>query len=276
MRTNPAIITAKPSLPSAIHPDDTDILAGRLLRPGSEHSTLSRFGDDVWDLSPAMFRANARPATFRVDFGAIADPPLRRLAKEYMLARLQARLRSYRGPCGPSTAKGTLLFLRHFGEFLHDRIGSVELARVDQQVLDAYLAHLGADGARSSQQIRLYVDVPIDLHHFGPWVTGGGIPFLPWGGRTASNVSGRSRTSAENTTPRIPEPVIGALLHWAMRYVDVFSPDILAAREELDRLEARAAQIIAEDARQTRHERFRYRPPAVSPTLRKAMRIISD
>ena len=176
-----------------------------------------------------------------------------------MLARLQAPLRNYRGPCGPSTAKGTLLFLRHFGEFLHDRIGSVELRRVDQQVLDAYLAHLGADGARSSQQIRLYVDVPIDIHHFGPWVTGGGIPFLPWGGRTASNVSGRSRTSAENTTPRIPEPVIGALLHWSMRYVDVFAPDILAAREELDRLEARAAQIIAEDARQTRHERFRYR-----------------
>ena len=60
---------------------------------------LTRFGDDVWDLSPAMFRANARPAAFRVDFGAIADPALRRLAKEFMLARLQAPLRSYRGPC---------------------------------------------------------------------------------------------------------------------------------------------------------------------------------
>lgn len=143
MSANPAITTARPSLPSAIHADDVDILAGRPLRPGSEHSMLSRFGEDVWDLSPAMFRANARPAAFRVDFGAIADPALRRLAKEYMLARLQAPLRSYRGPCGPSTAKGTLLFLRHFGEFLHDRIGSVELARVDQQVLDAYLAHLG-------------------------------------------------------------------------------------------------------------------------------------
>ena len=216
MRTNPAITTARRSLPSAIHADDTDILAGRPLRPGLEHSTLSRFGDDVWDLSPAMFRANARPATFRVDFGAIADPAFRRLAKEYMLARLQAPLRSYRGSCGPSTAKGTLLFVRHFGEFLLDRTGSVALDRVDQRMLDAYLAHLGADGARSSQQIRLYVDVPIDLHHFGPWVTGGGIPFLPWGGRTASNVSGRSRTSAENATPRIPEPVIGALLHWSM------------------------------------------------------------
>ncbi|KMK63853.1 hypothetical protein [Puniceibacterium sp. IMCC21224] len=142
MRANPDCTTARPSLPSAIHPDDTDILAGRPLRPGSERSMLSRFGDDVWDLSPAMFRANARPAAFRVDFapsktrastarqGVYACPP----------SGASAQLP---GPCGPSTAKGTLLFLRHFGEFLHDRIGSVELARVDQQVLDAYLAHLG-------------------------------------------------------------------------------------------------------------------------------------
>ncbi|MFY8195833.1 MAG: hypothetical protein ACOVKV_12185, partial [Novosphingobium sp.] len=114
-----------------------------------------------------------------MDFGAIEDPALRRLAKEYMLARLQAPLRSYRGPCGPSTAKGTLLFVHHFGEFLVDRTGCVDLERVDQRVLDAYLAHLRADPARSSQQVRLYIDVPIDLHHFGPWVTGGGISFLP-------------------------------------------------------------------------------------------------
>jgi hypothetical protein len=259
MRAKPVITTARPSLPSAIHADDADILAGRPLRSGTEQSMLSRFGDDVWDLSPAIFRANARPVTFRLNFGTTEDPALRRLAKEYVLARLLAPLRSYRAPCSPSTAIGTLLFLRHFGEFLRDRTGSVDMGRVDQRLLDAYLAHVQADPSRSSQQVRLYIDVPIDLHHFGPWVTGGGIPFLPWGGRTASNVSGRSRTSSENSTPRIPEPVIGALLHWSMRYVDVFAPDILAAREELDRLEARSAQIVAEDARQDRHERYRYR-----------------
>jgi hypothetical protein len=44
-----------------------------------------------------------------------------------------------------------------------------------------------------------------------------------------------------------------------MRYVDVYAPDILAAREELDRLQAHFAQILEEDARQDRHERYRYR-----------------
>ena len=259
MRAKPAITTARPSLPSAIHPDDANILVGRPLRPGTDRSTLPRFGDDLWDLGPAMFRTNARPSYFRLNFGTFEDPALRRLAKEYVLARLSAPLRSYRAPCSPSTAIGTLSFVRHFGEFLRERTGSVELGRIDPRLLDAYLADVRADPSRSSQQVRLYIDVPIDLHHFGPWVTGGGIPFLPWGGRTASNVSGRSRTSAENSTPRIPEPVIGALLHWSMRYVDVFAPDILAAREELDRLQAHFAQILAEDARQDRHERYRYR-----------------
>ena len=63
MRAKPVITTARPSLPSAIHADDADILAGRPLRSGTEQSMLSRFGDDVWDLSPAIFRANARPVT---------------------------------------------------------------------------------------------------------------------------------------------------------------------------------------------------------------------
>ena len=149
--------------------------------------------------------------------------------------------------------------LRNFGEFLRDRTGSFDLECVDQQLFNVYLAHVRADPSRSSQQVRFYIDVPIDFHHFGPWVTGGCIPFSPWGGRTASNVSGCSRTSAENTTPRILEPVIGTLLHWSMRYVDVYAPDILFAREELDGLEARSAQVFAEDVRQEHFERYRDR-----------------
>ena len=44
-----------------------------------------------------------------------------------------------------------------------------------------------------------------------------------------------------NRTPRIPEPVIGALLFWSLKYIDLFSADIFAARAELDGLEARFA-----------------------------------
>jgi len=259
MRSALAMNAAQPSLPSAIYADDDIVLAGSPLKPGTEPSTLSHFKDDTWDLFPARFRANARPASYRVNFGDIGDPVLRRLAKEYMLARLRAPLRYYRTPCGPSTAKGTLLFVRHFGDFLRDRTSSVELECVNQKLLDEYLLHVRADGRRSLQQVRLYMDIPIDLHHFGPWLTSGGISLLPWGGRTASNISGRNRISAENTTPRIPEPVIGALLRWSMRYVDVYAPDILAAREELDRLEAQCARIITDDASTGRQKSYRLR-----------------
>lgn len=89
----------------------------------------------------------------------------------------------------------------------------------------------------------------IDLHHLSPWLTGGGIGFLPWRGRAAHHVAKRPPALAENATPRIPEPIIGAMLRWSLKYVEVFAPDILAARVELDALEARGAQLMAEDAR---------------------------
>src|SRR3546814_1695349 len=45
-----------------------------------------------------------------------------------------------------------------------------------------------------------------------------------------------------------PEEVIVALLAWSLRYVTVFADDILAARCELDRLEARRDRLSAADS----------------------------
>jgi hypothetical protein len=42
--------------------------------------------------------------------------------------------------------------------------------------------------------------------------------------------------------------VIAALLAWSLRYVTMFADDILAARHELDRLEARRDRLAADDA----------------------------
>jgi hypothetical protein len=52
----------------------------------------------------------------------------------------------------------------------------------------------------------------------------------------------------ENRTPRFPEDVIAALLAWSLRYVAVFSHDILAARRELERLEACRDRLVVADA----------------------------
>lgn len=40
------------------------------------------------------------------------------------------------------------------------------------------------------------------------------------------------RHARENTTDRVPEQVLGPLVAWSLRFVDLFSPDILAADQE--------------------------------------------
>jgi hypothetical protein len=37
-------------------PADPHVLAGRPLRPGARRAATSRFGDDVWDLTPALLQ----------------------------------------------------------------------------------------------------------------------------------------------------------------------------------------------------------------------------
>jgi hypothetical protein len=236
------------SLPSAIYEDDEPVLAGIPIRDDADRAQLPRFGDDLWDIGAAIFRVNARYSNYRLNFARIADPVTRRLAKEYVLARLRIHVPGYRAPCGASSAIRLLRYIQHFAAFLHSRIGAVDLGRVDQALLDAHLVHARDGGRRTPHETVKYVEVPIDLHHLSPWLTGGGIGPLPWRGRAAHRVAARPPAPAENATPRIPEPIIGAMLRWALKYVDVYAPDILAARAELDALEARSVRLMARDA----------------------------
>jgi hypothetical protein len=38
------------------HPADPYVLASRPLRPGVRRAATSRFGDDIWDLTPALLQ----------------------------------------------------------------------------------------------------------------------------------------------------------------------------------------------------------------------------
>lgn len=213
------------SLPSAIYGNDEPVLAGVAVRDDADRTRLPRFGDDLWDLGAAIFRVNARYSSYRLNLARIADPVTRRLAKEYVIARLRIHVPGYRAPCGATSAIRLLRYIQHFAAFLRARTGAVDLSRIDQALLDAYLAYARDGGRRTPHETVKYVEVPIDLHHLAPWLTGGGIGFLPWRGRAAHRVAGRPPAPAENATPRIPEPVIGAMLRWALKYVEVYAPD---------------------------------------------------
>lgn len=59
---------------SQIRGDDELVLATQALKPGTNEATLSRFGDDRWDLAPAILRENVPRSIATVNFAVLHDP----------------------------------------------------------------------------------------------------------------------------------------------------------------------------------------------------------
>jgi hypothetical protein len=231
------------ALVSMYRRDDEPVLAAMPLKPGVDPAKLSRFGDDRWNLYPAIFRENLPTAHRTLDFTTIADPLQRLTVKEYLWARLNERLPGYQDRLAPSSAYATLRTLRPFMRFVQARTGAFILAAVDQDLLDAFLADQRGNSSRSTGRIAQLLNTAIDLHRHAGALTQGGLACEPWRGRPAVRVSGVPDGKAENATPRIPDPVMSELLRWSFKYVDVFAPDILAARQEHDALVARSREL---------------------------------
>jgi hypothetical protein len=229
---------------SRIRRDDEPVLATQVLKAGTDEARLSRFGDDRWDLAPAIFRENVPRSSTVVNFAALHDPLHRLTAKEFLWARLnepspsptQARL-------APTCVRAALADLTKFMAFVSRHLGVFALHKVDQVLLDAYLAELRGEQARTADRVAHLLNTPIDLDRYSPFLTLGSFSCRPWRGRPAVRIAGLSPQpqSADNRTPRIPEPVIAALLRWSLKYIDHFAADIFAARAEYDALEWNAA-----------------------------------
>ena len=232
------------------HPlDGKPALDSAALRCGHERSSLSRFDDSTWDLSPAVFRENARVCHVTVHFDSIDNPSVARTLREFLYARLNFDIPGARMRLPPGSIRQLFNRTRRFLEFVAGRNGSCDLVRTDQSLLDAYRNHLTADPQRRPIQIANLLEVVVDLHHYREHMHSGGLELLPWKGRSAHVVAGSKQTSGENRTPRLPENVLSPLIEWSLKYITVFSIDILAARTELETLQQRQKELIAGDRR---------------------------
>jgi hypothetical protein len=224
---------------------------------------LSCFEDSTWDLSPAVFRENARVCHITVHFDSITEASVERTLREFLYARLNFDIPGHRNRLPPASIRQLFNRTRRFLEFVAARNGGCDPKQVDQATLDAYRNYLTADPQRRSIQVAHLLEAVVDLHHFREHMPSGGITLLPWKGRSAFLVAGARQATGENKTPRLPEDVIAALLKWSLKYITVFSADILAARAELATLQQRQRRLIAEDRRfseairrQRRHARL--------------------
>jgi integrase len=204
---------------------DRLVLSGRPLRPGHRLEETSRFGQDVWDLTPAVFQQHMRALV--LNFAPI-PAAYRTPIKELCYAMLAGDLPPNETRPKVSSIRRHLVDLKRFTQWLDTRSERPKrpLHELTTDDLAAYGVHLtavlgrGASREVSEVAVRLLwrfrTALPTDRLALDPLDVDG------WGAS--------KRRQTENTTLRIPEHVMGPLLTWCLRFIDDFAPDIIAAR----------------------------------------------
>lgn len=199
---------------------DPYVFAGRPLRPGRALESTSRFSDNVWDLSPGMLKKHER--RFILDFRPIPASH-REIGKELCYAMLA-------GPVPPGEDRPAVATVRtaftDYARFLKWAAGrNTSVTGMTGADLEDYQRFLATSLPNPGTRKRACSGV----RKFWLWrssLPSGGLRFDPL------HLDGWSTPNAragENATSRIPEEVLGPLFVWAMRFIDDFSADILAA-----------------------------------------------
>jgi len=209
------------------------VLSGRPLRPGTSLGSTARFGDDWWDLRPAQLQHQDKALSLN-----FANVPERYRADAKDLFRL---LLNGPHPAGVAemsigTIRQKFSALASFWRWLDDRAAGPgpAMATLAGRDLEDYHRHILA--TTRSRSLRAHRKSAVRLLWFYRRQISDGLAFDPshlddW---AEPHTDGRG----ENRTDRIPEPVMGPLLAWSLRFVRDFADDILRAAAEAAPLHA--------------------------------------
>jgi len=199
------------------------VLDRRPLRPGYRLADTARFDDDDWALAPASVQQQERGLTLRFDtVPALHRAALKRLCYAMLSGPLPDEVPR---PRISSVATG-FYNLRVFFRWLETTHPDLPLPEVTTTVYEQYQRHLLTTFPSASRRFALRSAVNILWRYRGA-VAEAGLQTDPR--RAASWSEPDPSRSRENTTERIPEAVHSRVLVWAIRFVDDFSGDIIAA-----------------------------------------------
>ena len=231
MTTSPAPV------PVRTIPDAALVLAKRKLRTGMKLADTSRFGDDVWVLTPAIHQRHLGRIT--LDFRTVPIR-FRLVAKELFYLLLTGDLPPECASIRSITSiQSFFYFARSFLCWVDQRQAAAlsALTTADLEEFERHLASQRISKENRQQKwraARLFwlcrANLTADRLSFDP------TAFLAEDGQTGG---GRAKVS-ENATDRIPEPVHAPLLVWALRWVDDFADDVLRACTEWSALYERS------------------------------------
>src|SRR3546814_9585557 len=118
--------------------DDRPVLATAPLKAGHAREELSRVGDPSWDLGPAVFRENARRCHVTVHFDVLEHADVQAAMRAYLYARLNVDLPGYGAKLPPASIRQAFNRARPFFAFARERLGRLDLGRIDQTLVDGY------------------------------------------------------------------------------------------------------------------------------------------
>ena len=207
---------------------DAYVLENRDLQEDVLLAATSRFGDDVWDLTPLNHQAHHRMMSLH--FPSL-PPQFQAVAKELFYALLTCEPPEGEGRLRPTSVRAAFTKLKQFMEWA-DRNDVPSFAAMTPADLTSYQAWLLTQSGvspstrgtrrRAIRLMWLYRDyLHSDRLTFDPQV------LTSW---EADNCQPPGRL--ENSTERIPEEVMGPLLVWSLRWVNDFSADIIAAHQD--------------------------------------------
>ncbi|MEN4541261.1 hypothetical protein ABEG79_22535 [Pantoea agglomerans] len=212
---------------------------------------ITRFSDPEWNVSP-LIGATSIPSgnkVVRFDFdvtpgqrgSAVAGQSLIQVAKELAFARLLVPPAGMRRKSA-STVIIDVSNLSLFSRWLLRR-GIRHFSDVTQKMVDEFREHLMINrdwetgdrrGKRQTLQIVLILRTLQRLWEYKE-VLSVPLSFYPWQGVNPRVVTGFQKLRGEeNKTPVIPDDILAVMGKHAIRYIDVFSKDIINLRVRLE------------------------------------------
>jgi integrase len=254
-----------------------EIQPGGKVLPTQPVSSVSSFGDDLWDLGSLNFLKNRSARTWVIGFGitladgsTLTEPANAALYlgfKEYLYARLHNPPNGY-PPVKPYTIVHEFNLLVTFIRWMiiEDMTAYSQLRPKDIEIdflafLKKTTTHIGNSKTavhRSEMRVYRILAVVQRLWYFRERTTDS-LTFNPFAGKSPFAVLGlKHNQSHENTTPVIPDEVMEPLAITALDYVRTYSADILHARSVADDCARRFEEQYGRKIRATDKDYCRY------------------
>lgn len=209
---------------------------------GGAAVSKGRYGEDVWKLSETVLEGEDADAG-RVTWSRFPDsvrPTVKVLGWLLINAGVPQSFVAEHGKATVThmTASGNRKIIQSWLQ-LYDWLGKRGIWDITQVSNDTWLAY--ADEKLFQKGTKRQMSMVTLLSVSRLWVLserlGMGVTKPPWyGSNDLAEFLPPETRRAENSTAVIPMEVVSPLLTWATWFVDEFSTDILAARDEVDRI----------------------------------------